>query len=113
MNQLIIILTIINSITILYLLYLIIKKYSKPVSEKILTAGNFKIHLTRFNPFSDLGGNQSFILCLLDQSNSGVIITSLHNRDRTRLYAKEIKKGKIEEKLFSPEEKTILQKIIN
>lgn len=45
----------------------------------------------RYNPFEDTGGNQSFSICLLDAHNNGFIISSLHGREGTRMYAKEIK----------------------
>ena len=89
----------------LYLTYLLYQKNSSKTKSKTDNSFNLtelegavnkslqKVTLTRFNPFEDLGGNQSFILCLLDKSNSGVIITSLHNRDLTRLYAKSVKNG--------------------
>jgi len=64
-----------------------------------------KINVTRFNPFENVGGNQSFILTILDQTNSGVILTSLHNRDLTRLYAKPIKDGQSDNNTLSKEEK--------
>jgi len=53
-----------------------------------------KIGLVRFNPFKELGGDHSFCLAILDSHDSGIIITSLHTRDRTRVYMKDIKKGK-------------------
>jgi len=53
-----------------------------------------KIGLVRFNPFSEVGGNQSFSLALLDGEDSGLVISSLHSREVTRIYAKPVKKGK-------------------
>lgn len=53
-----------------------------------------KVAFERYNPFPGLGGNQSFTLVLLDAHNSGVVITSLHNRESTRVYAKAIRSGK-------------------
>jgi len=115
MNSFTFILSIINCLSISYLIFLFYKKNITKVNKPLLStkSENIKIHLTRFNPFNEIGGNQSFILCLLDSVNSGVIITSLHNRDHTRIYAKEIKKGNVDPKIFSKEEKTILEKIIN
>lgn len=63
-----------------------------------------KISLLRFNPFSDTGGNQSFILTLLDKQNNGVVITSLHSRVTTRWYAKRVKEGKGQDNELSKEE---------
>lgn len=53
-----------------------------------------KIGLLRFNPFAGTGGDQSFCLALLDGEENGLVISSLHSRDTTRIYAKPVKKGK-------------------
>ena len=42
----------------------------------------------RFNPFRDAGGDQSFAVALTDQDGNGVVISSLHSRDVTRVYGK-------------------------
>jgi hypothetical protein len=42
----------------------------------------------RFNPFRETGGDQSFALALADAEGNGVVISSLHSRDVTRVYAK-------------------------
>ena len=66
-----------------------------------------KIGLVRFNPFNELGGDHSFALCLLDAKDNGVIITSLHARDRTRFYIKELKFAKSDLDLSSEEKKAL------
>lgn len=53
-----------------------------------------KVGLVRYNPFAETGGNQSFCLALLDGEDSGLVISSLHSRETTRIYAKPVKKGK-------------------
>jgi len=68
-----------------------------------------KIGFIRFNPFSDTGGNQSFSFCLLDDYNDGIVITSLHSRDSTRIYSKKIKNGKAKGRELSKEEKEALK----
>jgi len=73
-------------------------------NQKLSNSG-CKINITRFNPFENVGGNQSFILTILDESDSGVILTSLHNRDLTRIYAKQVKNGQAENNTLSKEEK--------
>jgi hypothetical protein len=73
---------------------------------------NLKINITRYNPFGDIGGDQSFILTLLDQTNSGVVVSSLHNRDITRVYAKPIKNGEGDNITLSKEEKLAIVKTI-
>ncbi|HEX8923104.1 MAG TPA: DUF4446 family protein [Patescibacteria group bacterium] len=71
-----------------------------------------KVSLTRFNPFDDIGGDQSFVLCLLDKNNNGVILTSLHNKDNTRVYCKAVKNAEGDACLLSKEEKSAIVKTI-
>lgn len=67
--------------------------------------------LKRFNPFGDTGGDQSFILAMLDGNNDGVVITSLHSRENTRFYVKSVKGGVgIEHPLSTEEQKLITRK---
>jgi hypothetical protein len=68
-----------------------------------------KMGLVRFNPFSETGGNQSFSLALLDGEDSGLVITSLHSREMTRIYAKPVKKQKADGYELSAEEKQALK----
>ncbi|MGB9609254.1 MAG: DUF4446 family protein, partial [Minisyncoccia bacterium] len=66
-----------------------------------------KIGLIRFNPFADTGGNQSFALALLNNFNNGVVISSLHGREGTRIYAKPVIAGKSKYNLSTEEIKAI------
>jgi hypothetical protein len=66
------------------------------------------VALVRFNTFEDTGGNQSFALALLDPSGDGVVISSLHTRSRTRLYAKAVR-GRAPEGALSAEEAEALR----
>lgn len=61
------------------------------------------VGLVRFNAFDDAGGNQSFALALTDGRGTGFVITSLHSRTGTRVYAKGITAGR-SEGAFSEEE---------
>ncbi|MDD3190575.1 MAG: DUF4446 family protein [Candidatus Pacebacteria bacterium] len=63
-----------------------------------------KVGIIRFNPFGDVGGNQSFTVALLDNYNSGVIILSLYSREGVRIYGKAISEGKCEYQLSKEEE---------
>ena len=67
-----------------------------------------KIGLLRFNPFKDTGGDQSFILALLDAHNSGIVITALYSRMGTRWFTKRIMQGKSTDHDLSDEEKKAL-----
>jgi len=68
-----------------------------------------KIGIVRYNPFSEVGSNQSFSIALLDNNNDGFIITSLYAREGNRVYAKPIKAGKSEYTLSDEETKAIDQ----
>ncbi len=47
-----------------------------------------RVGFLRFNPFRDAGGDQSFAVVLADQEGNGVVMSSLHGRDVTRVYGK-------------------------
>jgi len=46
------------------------------------------VGMVRYNPFRDTGGAQSFAIALADAHGDGIILSSLHRRDLTRVYAK-------------------------
>ena len=66
-----------------------------------------KVGVVRFNPFGDVGGNQSFAIAFLDKCLSGVTILSLYSRDGVKVYSKQIIEGKSEYKLSKEEEEAI------
>lgn len=68
-----------------------------------------KISMVRFNPFGDVGGDQSFSLAMLDGHDSGLLLTSIHGRGGTRVYAKPIDLGKSKYSLSTEEKKALLQ----
>jgi hypothetical protein len=51
------------------------------------------IGLVRFNPFDDTGSDQSFAIALLDDQRDGIVLSSLHGRTNTRLFAKPVADG--------------------
>jgi hypothetical protein len=53
-----------------------------------------RLGFVRFNPFEDTGSNQSFALALLDGRDDGLVISSLHSRTGTRIYAKAVTGGR-------------------
>ncbi len=65
--------------------------------------------MIRFNPFKDIGGEQSFSAVWLNGKNSGMIISSLHTKEGTRVYAKNIVNGKSPRHPLTEEEKRVLQ----
>jgi hypothetical protein len=71
-----------------------------------------KIGVVRFNPFNDMGGNQSFVIALLDNKNDGFLISSLFVKEGSRVYTKAVKNGKSDHTLLK-EETEAIEKAIN
>lgn len=83
-------------------------KASKEIN-RIATRSISKEAIIRYNPFGDTGGDQSFSIALLDLKNNGMVISSLHSRSGTRIYAKPIIAGKSSHHL-TEEEKDVMNK---
>ena len=86
--------------------------YLKEYSARIEKDGLLhiqKVGLIRFNPFKDTGGDQSFILSLVDGKDTGVVISGLYSRSGTRWYAKRVVSGKGVDYELSEEEKKSLK----
>ena len=78
--------------------------------HRLASSSLHKVAVLRFNPFKDTGGNQSFSVALLDGKNNGAVISSLHTKEGTRVYAKPIKAGEAEGFPLTEEEKEALIK---
>lgn len=74
--------------------------------------GLHKFGLIRFNPFKDVGGDQSFSLAILNGKNDGITISSLFTREGARIYSKSIVSGKAEKYPLTEEEKEAIKKAI-
>ena len=68
-----------------------------------------RVGLVRYNPFEDTGGNQSFALALLDADANGVVLTSLHSRQATRVYLRTIVAGRCDAALSAEEAEALRQ----
>lgn len=79
--------------------------------EGIADASVHKVGFLRYNPFADTGGENSFVLALLDRNNTGVVMSSLYLREGMRLYAKKVVGGKPQQQV-SEEEKRVLDDIM-
>lgn len=66
--------------------------------------GCFKgIGMVKYNAFEDVGGNQSYSICILTREKNGFMMTNLVGRNSTRGYAIEVKDGTAERELGSEE----------
>lgn len=77
------------------------------VVEAIGAASVQKVGFLRFNPFQDTGGDNSFIVVMLDHADNGFIISSLYMREGTRLYAKAVERGIVKQPLSDEEQKVL------
>jgi hypothetical protein len=68
-----------------------------------------RVGLVRYNTFEDTGGNQSFALALLDATGDGLVLSSLHSRAGTRVYAKSVNGGRAETALSEEESEAVRQ----
>jgi hypothetical protein len=71
--------------------------------------GIHKISAIRFNPFKDVGGNQSFSIALLNGKNTGITITALYTKEGTRVYSKAITAGESNAFPLTEEEKKAIE----
>lgn len=68
-----------------------------------------RVGVLRFNPYNDVGGDQSFAVALLNEEASGLVFSSLHGREGTRIYAKPVEKSEAKEYSLSEEEKEAIK----
>ena len=67
-----------------------------------------RVELIRYNPYDDTGGDQSFTLALLNDKGDGIVLTSLHARSGTRVFAKPVLMGRgLKHNLSEEEEKAV------
>lgn len=77
--------------------------------NSLAARGLQKFAMVRFNPFKDVGGDQSFAIALLNGKNSGITLSSLYSREGTRIYAKSIIEGVSEKHVLTDEEKEAIK----
>jgi uncharacterized protein DUF4446 len=75
--------------------------------EEITNRTIQKVGVVRYNPFSDAGGDQSFAIALLDSLGNGIVVSSLHSRTDTRVFAKPVQSGRSKYPLSEEEQDAI------
>jgi hypothetical protein len=88
-----------------------IKLDRKEVQKLFTDLGKVKgrVGLVRYNAFHDLGSDLSFSVAILNNEQTGLVLTGLHNREQTYMYAKPVTQGESNYTL-SPEEKEAIKK---
>lgn len=76
------------------------KNKYQSIEEKITTLSEVlrkqkgNLGIVRFNAFSNEGSDLSFSIALIDQEETGFVLTSIFGRDESRVYAKPLERGK-------------------
>jgi hypothetical protein len=70
-----------------------------------------KVAISRYNAFDKQGSDLSFTVALMDEEANGVLLTGIHSREQTYVYAKPVEGGKSTYNL-SPEEKDTLNRTL-
>jgi hypothetical protein len=65
------------------------------------------VAMKRYNAFGERGNDLSFSVVIMDDERSGVVLTSLHNRENSYIYSKPLQNGESQYPL-SPEEKEVI-----
>ncbi|HWQ70703.1 MAG TPA: DUF4446 family protein [Desulfitobacteriaceae bacterium] len=65
------------------------------------------IEMVRYSAFEDMGSELSFSIAMLNQDGDGLVLSSINNREETRLYAKPVIAGKSKHNLSSEEREVI------
>lgn len=68
-----------------------------------------KLGMVRYNAFQGMGGNLSFAIALLDYTNSGFVLNSVHSREGCYMYLKRVDMGQTEVILGSEEKEALEQ----
>ena len=81
------------------------------VINKNLRAAYQKFGVVKYNAFKGMGGNLSFAFAMLDYTNTGYILNSVHSREGCFVYVKVVDRGQTEV-LLGTEEKEALEQAL-
>jgi hypothetical protein len=66
-----------------------------------------KVALVKYNADEKIGGRMSFSAALLDETDSGFILTSIYSLEECRVYAKRVEGGEPEQQLSQEERQSL------
>ncbi len=79
------------------------------INNKNMRASFQKFGMVKYNAFKGMGGNLSFAFALLDYTNTGFILNSVHSREGCYLYLKLVDRGQTEISLGNEEKEALEQ----
>jgi len=83
-----------------------LEQHSQQLDRRMLRCIQ-KVAIIRYNPFEEMGSDQSFSIALLDALNDGYILTGLFGRNTSTTFAKPIKGGQSPYPLSNEEEEVL------
>ncbi|MEB3103227.1 DUF4446 family protein [Ferviditalea candida] len=69
------------------------------------------VSVNRYNAFHEPGNDLSFSIAIVNESRSGLVLTGIHNREDTRIYAKPLENGE-SKYILSLEEKEVVNQAL-
>ncbi len=72
--------------------------------DKFIKNSLQKVYIHRYNPYKNLGGNLSWVLCVLDTKNNGYIINNVYHPEGSQAHSREIISGTCSLKLTEDEQ---------
>jgi len=94
----------------------VMKKNQEMIENAMLNLQNelklsfHRIGVVRFNAFEKMQGEQSFVLALLNNIKSGIVLNFIYTQEGFRIYTKIVTEGKGSEYELSDEEKEAILK---
>jgi hypothetical protein len=84
----------------------LVERQGEVTEASLRTALRFQ-GMVRYDAYRDMGGSQSWSIALLDGTQTGAVVTSLHARDHARVYLKELVQGMPGQRLSPEEERAV------
>ena len=79
------------------------------INNKNMRASFQRFGMVKYNAFKGMGGNLSFAFALLDYTNTGFILNSVHSREGCYIYLKLVDRGQTEISLGNEEKEALEQ----
>ncbi|SDS81679.1 Protein of unknown function [Paenibacillaceae bacterium GAS479] len=86
-----------------------LEHYDRQFAEfgQLLRETKGRVGVLRYNAFSNQGSDMSFSVAIINEEKTGVVLTGLHGRDETYMYAKPLQMGNSSYPLTAEEEQAI------
>ena len=76
--------------------------------QELMKSQKARVEIVRYNAFDQSGSEMSFSIAILNDYLDGLVLTGIHSREQTYMYAKTLEKGE-SKYVLSPEEKKAVQ----